>query len=349
MRDACKKFMALIALATSGMASAQSVPVTSGAGMDYQPSVIRSSDDGARIVVFERLNPSTQSGDLWLTRSSDEGESWSEPIEVIASPANERHPALLQIGPSNYVLFYLKGTGATSSFRIWRATSSDGIGFTEQGAIDLGWSTGGEINPHVIRHADGTLTMSYQRLGGSAPYGPGSYAAQSTDSGLSWDVQRTQIAASSQLPRLTFRESDGLYLASYQTGNTALQMWVKTTTNLRDWSAVAQAFAASGNNHDSLPVVMPDGAFVLFWIRASGSQFDIAVRRSRDGSNWSPTLAVTASANADDVEPHPLVGTSSTSVELYWGRKSPLAGTDYDIVRDPAVIVDEEIFSSGFD
>lgn len=349
MRDACKGLMGLIALAAGGMASAQVVPVTSGEGMDYQPSVIRSSDDGARIVVFERLNPSTQSGDLWLTRSSDEGESWSEPVEIITSAANERHPALLQVGPSSYVLFYLKGAGATSSFRIWRATSSDGIAFTEQAAIDLGWSTGGEINPHVIRHADGTLTMSYQRLGGSAPFGAGSYVAQSIDSGLTWTTARTQLAASSQLPRITFRESDGLYLASYQTGSTALQMWVKTSTDVLDWSAPAQGFATSGNNHDSLPVVMPDGAFALFWIRASGSQFDIAVRRSLDGSNWSPALAVTTSANADDVEPHPLAGTSPASVELYWGRKSPLAGSDYDIVRDPVVIVADEIFSDGFD
>lgn len=323
-------------------AIAQVLPVTTGSGNDYQPSVIRSSDDDARIVVFERLDAGL-SGDLWLTRSLDDGATWSTPSAIIASSANERHPALLQLGPMSYVVFYLKGTGATTSFRIWRATSNDGITFSEQGVLDLGWASGGEINPHVIRHSDGTLTMSYQRLSG------GIHVAQSTDGGEHWDQQRTSINSVGALPRLAYRESDGLYLASYQTGTNALQMFVKTTTDVRNWSATAQSFASTGNNHDSLPVVMPDDAFVLFWIRASGNQFDIAVRRSLDGLIWSPTLSVTSSADADDVEPHPLIGTSVSELELYWGRKSPLASGEYDIVRQARVVVKDAVFADGFE
>jgi len=333
----------LTATVLAPRAGAQELPVTDGAPLDYQAAVIRSSDDGARIVVFERLDPKTTYGDLWLTRSIDGGASWSTPSSIIATAANERHPALLQLGPSNYVLFYLKGASASSSFRIWRARSTDGVAFTEQAQLDLGWSTGGEINPHAIRHADGTLTMSYQRLGS------GSYVAESSDGGVTWDTERTAIATASQLPRIAYRESDGLYLASYQIGSSALSMHVKTTTDVHDWSSAPQDFALDGNNHDSLPVVMPDGAFAVFWIRAAGDQFDIAVRRSTDGVNWQPALAVTDSADADDVEPHPLLDGSADSVELYWGRGVPVGGADYDIVRETAVRVREVLFTDGFD
>jgi hypothetical protein len=319
--------------------------VTSGPELDYQPAILKSNDDGARIVVFERLDPSTLFGDLWITRSIDGGETWSEPVAIIATSANERHPALVQTGPSQYVLFYLKGMSSASSFRIWRATSTDGVAFTEQAQLDLGWPAGGEVNPHVIRHADGTLTMSYQRLGSGA----GVYVAESTDDGVTWDTQQTAIATNAQLPRITYRESDGLYLATYQTGSTSLHMFVKTTTDVHDWSAAPQDFAVTGNNHDSLPVVMPDDAFVVFWIRASGNQFDIAVKRSVDGTNWSASLAVTDTPDADDVEPHPLVGDSSSVVELYWGRDEPVGSFTYDIVRGPAVLVNDAIFSDSFD
>ncbi len=333
-------FCACLFLATP-IAAASALPITAGPG-DYQASVIRSSDDGARIVVFERLDAS-QSGDLWITRSSDDGASWSPPVAIVAGSANERHPALLQLGPSNYVLFYLKGTGATASYRLWRATSGDGIAFTEQAALDLGWATGGEVNPHVIRHADGTLTMSYQRLGA------GSYVAQSSDGGVSWDTQRTQIAAGSQLPRIAFRESDGLYLASYQVGGSVLQMFVETTTDVRDWSGTPQGFATSGNNHDSLPVVMPDDAFVLFWIVVSGGRFDIRSRRSVDGLAWEPTRALTTTPELDEVQPHPLVGDSPGVVELYAGRGHLPACDTCVIVRDPAVVVLDAVFADGFD
>lgn len=333
------------AIAFALMATARAAePVTGGDGIDYMPSVIRSSDDGARIVVFERLNPATLSGDLWVTRSTDDGANWSTPAAIIATGANERHPSLVQLGPSEYALFYLKGTGGSSSYRLWRATSTDGIAFTEQAQLDLGWASGGEINPHVIRHADGTLTMSYQRLSG------GSYVAQSSDGGAAWDTLKTQIASGSQLPRIAYRDSDGLYLASYQVGSSALAMYVKTTADVRDWSAPRQDFAVTGNNHDSLPVVMPDGAFALFWIRANGSQFDLAVRRSVDGTTWGDAIALTDTPDEDDVEPHPLVGTSSSEVELYWGRDVPAGSLTHDIVREAhAPVRVDAIFDDGFE
>jgi len=317
--------------------------VTGGPSLDYQPSVIRSTDDGARVVVFERLDPTTTYGDLWLTRSVDNGGSWSDPIAIIATAANERHPALVQTGPSSYALFYLKGASASSSFRLRRATSTDGVTFTEQAQLDLGWTSGGEVNPHVIRHLDGRLTMSYQRLGS------GSFVAESSDDGATWDTRRTSIASASQLPRIVYRENDGVYLASYQVGSSELAMYVKTTTDVHDWSGAARGFATTGNNHDSLPVVMPDGAFALFWIRANANQFDVAVRRSVDGVTWQPALAVTDSADAEDVEPHPLVDGSTGTVELYWGRGTPVGGSDYDIVRAADVRVSDVLFVDGFD
>lgn len=330
---------ALVALAD---VRADVQPVTSGAPLDYQASVIRSSVDGARLVVFERLDGSVF-GDLWLTRSVDGGTSWTPPVAIIASAANERHPALIELDGGNYVLFYLKGSAASSSYRLWRATSSDGEHFTEQSQLDLGWASGGEVNPHVIRHADGTLTMSYQRLSG------GIHVAQSNDDGVSWDGLKTPIHATGQLPRIARRESDGLYLASYQTGSTELQMFVETSTDVRDWTAAPRVFAGTGNNHDSLPVVMADQAFVLFWIREAGGQFDIAARRSADGVQWGETLDVRISAGENDVEPHPLAGASPGVVELYWGRETPLGSSDYDIVRDPSVVVLDALFADGFD
>ena len=333
--------MGLLAIGSSAGAFAAASPITAGFS-DYQPSVIR-THDGARLIVFERLDGSL-SGNLWITRSDDGGDSWSAPSAIVSSSANERHPALLELAPSNFVLFYLKGTGATSSFRILRATSSDGVTFTEQAALDLGWASGGEINPHVIRHPDGSLTMSYQRLGS------GSYLARSSDGGASWDTLRTAIAPGSQLPRIAFRDSDGLYLASYHVGSNPLSMHVKTTTNPYDWSGAAQDFAVAGNNHDSLPVVMPDDAFALFWIVADGGAFDLRVRRSLDGIAWEPARVITATPGEDDVQPHPLVGDSAVSVELYWGRAAPVGANNFRIVRDGAVaVMDDVLFADGFD
>jgi hypothetical protein len=338
-----ERTIAALAFATAASVAVAQQHVTEGPALDDQASVITSSDDGARIVVFERLDASTLYGDLWLTRSTDGGATWSSPNAIIASASNERHPALAQLGPSHYALFYLKGESATSSFRIFRATSDDGVAFTEQAPLDLGWASGGEVNPHVIRHVDGTLTMSYQRLTG------GVFVAESSDDGVTWDTLKTEISDNAQLPRITYRESDGLYLASYQRGSNALHILVKTTRDMRDWSGAEQPFAPDGNNHDSLPIVMPDDAFAVFWIRAAGPGFDIFSRRSANGVDWEPALRVTDSPDADDVEPHPLVGASSSEVELYWGRDDPAGSLTHDIVRLARVVVADRLFAASFD
>lgn len=315
--------------------------VVGGSGTDYQPAVLRAAD-GSLLLAFERLDAGL-SGDLWITRSADDGASWTTPTLAVASAANERHPALLQLGDGSFALFYLKGTGASSSYRLYRATSSDGVAFAEQGQLQLSWSGGGEVNPHVIRHPDGTLTMSYQRLSG------GSYLAQSCDDGANWDQLRTLIAASSQLPRIAYRASDGRYLATYQVGSSPLGIYARTTTDPRDWSAPAVPLAVAGDNHDSLPVLMPDDAFVVFHIHANGGQYDIYSRRSADATDFEPALTQHESADASDVQPHPLVGTSTSRVQLYWGREAPPGAGDYDIVRLAAATVADRVFGHGFE
>lgn len=315
--------------------------VTSGAGHDYQPAILRAAD-GSLLLAFERLNASF-SGDLWLSRSSDDGETWSTPAAVISSSANERHPALLQLGDGSFLLFYLKGTGASSSYRMYRATSADGQSFTEQGALNLGWVSGGEVNPHVIRHPDGTLTLSYQRLSG------GSYVAQSNDNGLSWDQQKTVLAADGLLPRIAFRPADGRYLATYQVGPSPLTLYSKTTTDLRNWPAMPDLLADGADSHDSLPVLMPDGAFVVFYIAAAeAGPFDVFSRRSGDGANYEAPWPQVQSEDALEVEPHPLVGDSAGTVQLYWGR-SLTSSQDYDIWRKAAVPVRDAIFRDGLE
>ena len=65
---------------------------------------------------------------------------------------------------------------------------------------------------------------------------------------------------------------------------------------------------------------------------------------------WADAVGVTDTSNADDVEPHPLVGDSPYSVELYWGHRAAADGLDYDIVREPSILVaDDTVFADDFD
>lgn len=332
------------ALAFFQQAALAEQTVVGGPGNDYQAAIVRPwSSPADRIAVFERLDAGL-SGDLWITRSDDDGQTWTTPDVAIATTANERHAALVQVDDSGYALFHLSGTGAVSSYRIHQATSENGADFIAQGVVDLGWPTGGEVNPHVIRATDGTLTMTYHRLGGA------SYIAQSNDDGATWDTLRTQVSpGNAALPRIAYRESDGTYLLVYQTGGNPVTVWTNVSTDPYDWSAVAQPLMPDGNNHDAYPMVMPDGSFVVFWARVANGGFQVFSGRSIDGIAWEAPLPHSDRAGLANIQPRALTTPNPHVAELYWGAAQIPGDSDYDIVREPSAIVAGDIFAHDFE
>jgi uncharacterized repeat protein (TIGR01451 family) len=311
-------------------------PIYDGPELDYQPSIIRVEPSGQLMVVFERISLSNFFGDLYVTFSDDSGQTWTTPQPIIDSSLNERHPSLLRLAEDSFVLFYLVDESGSGAYRIYRATSSDGVNWTrDTDSLDLGWATAGEINPNVIREVDGTLTMTYHRLSGP------SYIAQSHDGGVTWDTLRTQISPSNaQLPRLTKRESDGLYLVTYQVGSSSLDIFCKVSTDPYDWSGPEYPFSTAINSHDSQPIALEDGTFVVPYAQQRGSVFDVYYRTSPDGTAWSDEVQVTSDILHYDTQPHPLRHGAPGHIILTWShQKSASPYQDHDVWIDTDLLV----------
>jgi hypothetical protein len=330
-------FRACVATLLAGAAAvsgAAEQPVVAGVGNDYQAAVIQPwAQPQQRIAVFERLGAGF-SGDLWLTRSDDAGASWEAPVALFAGPGNERHASLIQTGDEAYVLVHL--SNASGGFRIHRATSGDGTAFVAHGPIDLGWPTAGEINPHLMREPDGSLILSYHRLGGAA------YIARSEDDGASWDTLRTQVSpGNAALPRLARRASDGRYLLTYQTGANPVTLWARTSADPYQWSTPPVQVVADGNNHDGWPMLLDEDRFVVFWARAVNGAFQIHASHSSDGSSWSMPVAYSDRPGLNNVQPYALKRELPGRAELYWGAAQVPGDSNYDIVRLASVQVFE--------
>jgi hypothetical protein len=311
-------------LATDGGA-----PIYGGTQNDYQPSLIRTAD-GRLMIVLERLAARTNSGDLYVSTSSNGGASWSVPALIVGGKLNERHPSLVQHASGSFSLFYLVAD-AQGAYRIHRATSANGTSWTQHGAISLGWSTAGDMNPSVIIEGDGSLTMTYQRSNGSAYVG---YIARSTDGGVTWDALRTTVSdgGSGMLPRVAKRASDGLYMVTFQaTGPGGLMaIYAKTSANPYSWSVPRTAVSEGENAHDSQPIVLEDGRFfVTYGAVRSAAGFNL-YSRTTDGTAWNPAVQLTTDFNLYDVQPHPILHGTPGHVILSWGRQRA-AGSDYDI------------------
>ncbi len=320
-------------------------PIYAGPELDYQPAIVRLLPGGQLMVVFERLSAATFSGDLYVSLSGDEGETWAVPQLILPSALNQRHPAVVQIGANALALFYLVDETGSGSYRIHRATSADGWSWVDQGAIDLGWATAGEINPCVIREPDGSLTMTYHR-----PSGP-SYIARSADGGATWDTLRTQVSnGNAALPRLAKRESDGLYLVSYQVnpGDNDLNVYVKTSADPYDWSGPQYALSTAVNSHDSQPIVLEDGTFLVAYASTPVYYFDLFYRTSRDGATWSDAVQVTDDPAHYDTQPHPLLAGTPGRIFLAWSHQNGSTPyVDHDVWIDTELAVPADLAASS--
>ncbi len=320
---------ALVLSRASAADSLPAAPIYDGPELDYQPAIIRQEPSGRLLVVFERLTPSTLSGDLYVTYSDTAGGSWSTPEPAVASERSERHPALVQLDLARYALFYCVEEGVRGAYRIHRATSVDGLRWEDEGPIDLGWADTGEINPSVAKLADGSLGMAYHRYSGRA------YFARSTDGGATWDQSRTPITVSNAaLPRIAFRESDGRLVVTYQTnpGDNQLNLWMKTTLDPMDWEKDAVAVSLGRNSHDSVPLVLADGSLAVFYAHQVGSAFDLFYRASDDLEEFSEEVRLTTSPTKYDTQPHPLLMDEAGAVALVWSRQqSAQPYRDHDV------------------
>lgn len=311
-------------LATDGGA-----PIYGGTENDYQPSLIRRSD-GRLMIALERLAPRTNSGDLYVSTSADGGATWSVPaLAVGSSKLNERHPALVQHASGAFSLFYLVAD-SKGAYRIHRATSANGTAWTQHGAINLGWSTAGDMNPSVILEPDGSLTMTYQRPNGTGYTG---YIARSLDGGVTWDALRTTVTdgGSGMLPRVARRASDGLYMVTFQTPGPGGEMaiYAKTSADAYSWSVPRAPVSEGENAHDSQPIVLEDGRFFVTYGAVAGDGNYNLYSRTTDGTAWALPVKLTTDLTQYDVEPHPILHGTPGHVILSWGRQS-LAG-HYDI------------------
>ena len=317
--------------------TAAGAPIYGGTENDYQPSLIRRAD-GRLMIVLERLAARTNSGDLLVSNSTDGGATWSVPTAIINSKLNERHPSLVQHASGAFSLFYLQ-VDAKGAFSIQRATSANGTTWTKHGAVNLGWSTAGDMNPSVILEADGSLTMTYQRSNGSAYVG---YIARSLDGGVTWDAHRTTVSdgLSGMLPRVAKRASDGVYMVTFQATGPGGQMaiYAKTSADPYSWSVPRAPVSEGQNAHDSQPIVLEDGRFfVTYGAVVTDAGYNLYYRTT-DGSTWGAPVKLTTDANQYDVQPHPILHGTPGHVVLSWGRQRA-AGSDYDIWVNPDLAV----------
>jgi hypothetical protein len=274
----------LLALLISATAAADPVTIAGGTTNDTESRIIRLSDGRLMAAIGRNPYGRWDTTDVYVSFSADDGVSWSTPALAIGAAGDQATIGLLQLPGDTIRLWY--GSNESGTYRIHTAYSINGISWTTEGQVALGWGATVQCyDPTVVLEPDSSLTMIYR--GGSTA---GAYVAHRPKGG-SWDTSRRLVNAAANRPRI-MRHSDGTYLAAFQRrsgGSTAqIDVFVRRSTDLTAWTDSVR-LTTNQNSHDAWCLQVPDSGYVVYYAKYQNAPYDaynLCRRRSVDGISW---------------------------------------------------------------
>jgi photosystem II stability/assembly factor-like uncharacterized protein len=147
-----------------------------------------------------------------ITRSTDEGKTWSKPQLLADTPADDRHPAFLELDDGTILCCFFTYSGEPKdgnldnepAARVWFTRSADGgKTWNEPWRLQTPFHYD-ETDGPLLRLKDGSVMVA---INGRAKSGPPDVAGffRSTDGGLNWELLST-IQADHDLHEVTVTE-----------------------------------------------------------------------------------------------------------------------------------------------
>ncbi len=270
------------------------VVVSGGPENDYESWIARLVDERL-MIIFDR-NPDWVSGDIYVTFSTDNGNTWCSPSPVIVKAGDQATLSFVQLPSDTIRLWY--ASNENGNYAIYSAYSIDGLSWTEEGIVNLGWSTSDmHYDPNVILELDSSLTMSYR--------GPnGGYIAHCPKNG-NWDTLRTLVAPYAYRPRV-MKHPNGTYLYAYHRksgpGTYDYDVFVRTSTDRINWSdSIRLTFNL--NSHDPFPNLWSDQGYMIYYAKYENSTYNLYRRHSFNAIDWDSEEQITFGPNRK-TQPH---------------------------------------------
>jgi hypothetical protein len=171
-------------------------------GQGYFPVALRLQDGRIAVVLRGGAGHLGIQGRLDVVFSADEGKTWTKPVVVVDSPADDRNPAFGQAKDGTLIVAYFRTARYDASGRYnpkldkpvntWVTRSTDGGKTWSESApfdvTDIGW---GSPYGRILTLRDGALLMAVyggpvRRPGEPVPDSNNSYVYRSADQGKTW-------------------------------------------------------------------------------------------------------------------------------------------------------------------
>lgn len=239
-----------------------------------------------------------QAGNLCITRSRDNGLTWSPQQVIVDSDEDDRNPAFGVAHDGTIVLSYMYQCSYTDERQYTPSLRKADVKVMRSSDLGLTWTEPETLDPAVygllspfgrmVTLADGTLLMSIYTAGGTETLSNGSYTLRSTDNGQTWSPP-SLISAGKDETSLLVLPSGEILAACRETVREHQRLWVcRSTDGGVTWS---EAELVTGDMQHPADLVLLDDDTVLLLYGNRKGPYRIEGRISRDGGKtWDSRL-----------------------------------------------------------
>jgi hypothetical protein len=271
----------------NGVSWSQTANLSNSSGDSFYPTIAVDSSGNINFVCCD----STQSNyEIYFRRSTDDGASWSQPINISNNAETSYKPVI--VADSSGKITVVWEDFSLGNFEIYSSFSNDN-GANWNQAVNVSNNTKTSRNPMVAVDSSGNINVVWH------DYTPGNYEiyfSRSIDNGVTWtpEVNISNNTENSFSPFLAVDSFANLNVVwyDYSTGNNEIY-FCRSTDNGVSWS---QTINISNNTTYSYwPVIAVDSAVNInvIWSNDVSGKHEIYFCRSTDnGVSWSQVLNI---------------------------------------------------------
>lgn len=291
-----------------------------------QSDEVQAAATTTRFVVLETPNPSVDKLDIYVMRSTDNGETWGDPLNLSSNPGQSHNAQILVIGSNVYVVWTQESTDGTKSDIYFVKSGNDGG--TWGSKIKLS-STGTSFNSAPLLGASGSNVYVVWGDSGTGDV----YLKRSTNNGGAWGsiVNLSSNPGVSDRPDLSVSGSNVYVVwAQASSGGSVTDVFVRASTDGgATWKSKMKLSSTGKAALVSAPTVTSSGSRVhVAWDDGNAGNGDILLRMSTSqGADW----GTVKNLSADSARSYaPELAASGTSVYLEYTKRT--STQDYSII-----------------
>lgn len=292
-----------------------------------QSDEVQAAATTTRFIVLETPNPSVVDKlDIYVMRSTDNGETWEDPLNLSSNPGQSHNSEILKSGSNVYVIWSQVSSDGTKSDIYFIKSGNDGESWGSK--IKLS-STGTSFNSAPLLGASGSNVYVVWSDSGTGDV----YLKRSTNNGGTWGsiVNLSSNPGMSDRPDLSVSGSNVYVVwAQASSDGSVTDVFVRASTDGgATWKSKMKLSSTGKAALVSAPTVTSSGSRVhVAWDDGSAGNGDILLRTSTNqGADW----GTVKNLSADSARSYaPELASSGTSVYLEYTKRT--SKQDYSII-----------------